>query len=126
MDMDMDQPKQEVGGLRSMSRPRVRSRSRPQVKLPLVKLQGFCSNGELNSAKNLLRRGNKDARRGEADKSYSYTEAKSHLFSGNVPLEKLTDVEMRRMFYVLLAGLKLLEQSIMASLSMENRPVEQS
>ncbi|KAL6983620.1 hypothetical protein U1Q18_017002 [Sarracenia purpurea var. burkii] len=86
MDMDVDQPNKK---LRMMSRPRSRSRSRPPSEV--VPGEGFKDSAQkvkaLKLAKKSVKKRNKDARRGEADRVIPSLKPK-HLFSGKRSIGK--------------------------------------
>ncbi|KAL6986952.1 hypothetical protein U1Q18_012712 [Sarracenia purpurea var. burkii] len=86
MDMDVDQPKKK---LRMMSRPLSRSRSRPPSEV--VPGDGFKDSAQkvkaLKLAKKSVKKRNKDARRGEADRVIPSLKPK-HLFSGKRSIGK--------------------------------------
>ncbi|CAL5349969.1 unnamed protein product [Camellia sinensis] len=86
MDLDAEQPNKK---LRTLSRSRSRSRSRPPGEL--VPGEGFKDSAQkvkaLKMAKKSVKKRNKDARRGEADRVIPTLKPK-HLFSGKRPIGK--------------------------------------
>lgn len=88
MDMDMDQPNKKLR-LRSMSRPRSRSRSRPPSEV--APGEGFKDSAQkvkaIKLGKKSVKKRNKDARRGEADRVIPTLKPK-HLFSGKRSIGK--------------------------------------
>lgn len=88
MDMDMDQPNKKLR-LRSMSRPRSRSSSRPPSEV--APGEGFKDSAQkvkaIKLGKKSVKKRNKDARRGEADRVIPTLKPK-HLFSGKRSIGK--------------------------------------
>ncbi|CAB4267811.1 unnamed protein product [Prunus armeniaca] len=86
MDMDVDTPNKK---LRMISRSRSRSRSRPPSEV--VPGEGFKDSSQksqaLRKAKKSVKKRNKDARRGEADRVIPTLKPK-HLFSGKRSIGK--------------------------------------
>lgn len=82
MDMNVDTPNKKLW-IRSTSRSRSRSKSRPPTEAaPGEGFNGVSQKGKtLKLAKKSVKKRNKDARRGEADKATPTLKPK-HLFSG--------------------------------------------